>query len=67
MRERRNQLGYSQQEVAKSAGLTRVNYSSIERGRTEPSINQMISIARVLEVRANVNFFKNSCDIMEQK
>ncbi|MEB6549125.1 helix-turn-helix domain-containing protein [Heyndrickxia sporothermodurans] len=66
MRERRDQLGFSQQDVADRAGLSRANYSHIERGRTEPNIEQMISIAEVLKVKPNVNFFKNYCDNMEQ-
>jgi len=66
MRERRNQLELSQQYVADRAKLTRANYSSIERGRTEPNIAQMISIAKVLNVKPNANFFKNYCDDMEQ-
>ncbi|MCJ0932963.1 helix-turn-helix transcriptional regulator [Virgibacillus halodenitrificans] len=67
MRERRESLELSQQAVADRAGLTRVNYSSIERGRTEPNIQQMVSIANVLKVKPNVNFFKDFCDDMEQK
>ncbi len=61
MRERREELNLSQQYVADHAGLTRVNYSSIERGRTEPNIKQMISIAKVLNVKPNANFFKDYC------
>ena len=66
MRERREQLGLSQQYVADHAGLTRANYSHIERGRTEPNIQQMISIAKVLNVKPDANFFKDKCDEMEQ-
>lgn len=62
MRERREQLGLSQQYVADHAELTRANYSHIERGRTEPNIKQMIAIAKVLNVKPNVNFFKDFCD-----
>lgn len=66
MRDRRDQLGLSQQYVADHANLTRANYSHIERGRTEPNIKQMIDIARVLNVKPDANFFKNYCDNMEQ-
>lgn len=67
MRERRLLLKLSQQEVAERAGLTRVNYSSIERGRTEPNIEQMEAIAKALKVTPNINFFKDYCDDMEQE
>lgn len=67
MRNRRLDLGLSQKDVADKAGLTRVNYSSIERGRTEPNIEQMISIAHVLDVIPDVNFFKNKCYESELK
>jgi putative transcriptional regulator len=65
MRERREQLGLSQQDVADCAGLSRANYSHIERGRTEPNLSQMISIAKVLKVKPNANFFTDECDEME--
>lgn len=67
MRERREQLKLSQQEVADRAGLTRGNYSHIERGRNEPNLDQMISIAKVLKVKPDANFFKDFCDDMEQE
>lgn len=67
MRERREQLGLSQQFVADRANLTRANYSHIERGRNEPNIKQMIAIAKALNVKANVNFFKDFCDKTDQK
>lgn len=68
MKNRRLSLNFSQQDVAdKIPDLTRGNYSSIERGRTEPSLNQMIEISKVLKVKPEVNFFKDYCDDMEQK
>lgn len=67
MRIRRLELGFSQQEVADNAGLSRANYSHIERGRSEPNLNQMISIAKVLKVDPNANFFTNKCDVEEQR
>lgn len=62
MRKQREELCLSQQKVAELAGLTRVNYSSIERGRTEPNIDQMIAIANVLKVEPELNFFEDFCD-----
>ncbi|WP_079709958.1 helix-turn-helix transcriptional regulator [Paraliobacillus ryukyuensis] len=67
MKERREELCLSQQDVSdKIPFMTRGNYSSIERGRTEPNIKQMISIAKVLEVEPKLNFFKDFCDETDQ-
>ncbi|ASF40990.1 transcriptional regulator [Halobacillus halophilus] len=66
MRQQREKLNLSQQKVADTAGLTRVNYSSIERGRTEPNIEQMIAIAKALKVTPDVNFFEDFCDVSYQ-
>lgn len=67
MRDRRIKLNLSQQEVADRAGLSRGNYSHIERGRSEPNLEQMISIAKVLKVEPNANFFADDCYDSEQK
>lgn len=66
MRKRRDALNLSQQEVADNSNMSRANYSHIERGRSEPNIEQMISIAKVLKVKPDVNFFKDFCDELEQ-
>lgn len=62
MRNRRRELRLSQQVVADKSGLSRANYSHIERGRSEPNLSQMLSIAKVLKVDPNVNFFADECD-----
>lgn len=63
MRERRVDLGLSQEQVANEAGMTRANYAHIERGRHEPSLEQMTAIARALRVdNPTVLFFRNECD-----
>lgn len=67
MRERRLELNLSQQEVADRTGLSRANYSHIERGRSEPNLEQMVSIAKALKVEPNANFFVDKCDDLEQK
>lgn len=67
MRDRRIKLNLSQQEVADRAGLSRANYSHIERGRSEPNLEQMVSIAKALKVEPNAKFFIAECDDMEQK
>ncbi|UOE54945.1 helix-turn-helix domain-containing protein [Cytobacillus oceanisediminis] len=65
MKDQRIKLGLSQQEVADKSGLSRANYSHIERGRSEPNLSQMVSIAKVLKVDPNANFFVNNCDKTE--
>jgi transcriptional regulator with XRE-family HTH domain len=63
MLERRKMLGLSQQIVADRAGLTRSNYAHIERGRHEPSLEQMECISKALNIKKpSLNFFKNYCD-----
>lgn len=59
---RRKELGLTQQEVADMSGMTRSNYAHIERGRHNPSINQMKSITKSLKVKLDVNFFEVFCD-----
>lgn len=66
MKNRRLELKLSQQQVADLAGMTRGNYAHIERGRHEPNIEQMERIAKALQVKATIDFFKHDCDKMEQ-
>lgn len=68
MRNRRIQLGLSQQKAAEKAKMTRGNYAHIERGRHEPSIAQMELISKALGLeQVNINFFENNCDEMYRK
>lgn len=68
MREKRRELGLTQEQAAEKAGLSRSNYAHIERGRNEPSIDQMESIAKALNIKnPSVNFFKDFCDEMYLK
>ena len=62
MKERRLFLGLSQEEVAEKANMFRANYAHIERGRHEPSIEQMEAIAKALMVKPELNFFANESD-----
>lgn len=58
---RRKELGLTQEEAAKRAGMTRGNWSHIERGRHEPSIEQMQVISDVLGVEPTIDFFEDVC------
>jgi len=46
----RNIMGLNQAEIAKQIGISRVAYSSIESGKSEPRINTLIKIANVFGV-----------------
>lgn len=67
MKKRRQELGLTQEEVAKMAGLTRANYSHIETGRRDLSLNQMSAIAKSLGVEFDGSFFEKNCDETYQK
>ncbi len=62
LKDRRTELGLSQQDVADRAGMTRANYAHIERGRHEPNLEQLEAIAKALDINPDINFFKNNCD-----
>lgn len=58
---RRKELGLTQEQVAKMCGMKRANYSHIERGRHEPSLEQMLAIAKALKVEPTIDFFEVEC------
>ncbi|EAC4797929.1 helix-turn-helix transcriptional regulator [Listeria monocytogenes] len=49
LKELREQKAYTQEEVAKKAGVERTTYASIEQGRRNPSVSKAIRIASVLD------------------
>ena len=57
IRERREQLGISQKELAEKAGISQSFLCDIEQGRCKPSIDTAIKLARVLDV-ADIKFFE---------
>ena len=57
IRERREQLGISQKELAEKAGISQSFLCDIEQGRCKPSIETAIKIAQVLDV-ADIKFFE---------
>ena len=56
IKERREQLGISQKELAKRAKISQSFLCDIEQGRCKPSIDTAIKIAQVLNV-AYIKFF----------
>ena len=53
IREKREELGLSQKELAEKSGITQSFLCDIEQGRSKPSIDVAITLAKVLEVREN--------------
>jgi len=54
IRERREHLGLSQEDVAHLAAMHVSNFGKIERGLANPSLHTMLRIASVLEVDPGV-------------
>lgn len=59
LKERRDLLGYSQQEVANKAGIERSYYTKIENG-LRPSVKVAQSLGKVLGLDWTI-FFTNNC------
>ena len=57
IKERREQLGLSQKELAEKAKISQSFLCDIEQGRCKPSIDTAIKIAQVLNV-ADIKFFE---------
>ena len=58
IKEKREQLGISQKELAERAKISQSFLCDIEQGRCKPSIDTAIKIAQVLDV-ADIKFFVN--------
>ncbi|WP_419923605.1 helix-turn-helix transcriptional regulator [Candidatus Poriferisocius sp.] len=48
LRERRAELGFSQDEVARRAGVSRPWLSAVENGKTSSQINELLRLAHAL-------------------
>ena len=57
IKERREQLGISQKELAERAKISQSFLCDIENGRCKPSIDTAIKLAQVLDV-ADIKFFE---------
>lgn len=57
IREKRKELGLSQKELAEKSGITQSFLCDIEQGRSKPSIDVAIKLARVLKVK-DIKFFE---------
>lgn len=52
----RAKLQMTQDQVADQAGISRLTYSGIERGTTNPSRDTIVAIASVLKCKINFTF-----------
>ena len=57
IRDRREELGLSQKELAENSGITQSFLCDIEQGRSKPSIDVAIKLANVLKVK-DIKFFE---------
>lgn len=56
IREKREQLGISQKELADKCGIAQSTLCDIEMGRCKPSLQVAVKMAQVLKVK-NIKFF----------
>ena len=57
IREKREELGLSQKEIEEKSGITQSFLCDIEQGRSKPSIDVAIKLAKVLKVK-DIKFFE---------
>ena len=57
IRKKREELGLSQKELAEKSGITQSFLCDIEQGRSKPSIDVAIKLAKVLKVK-DIKFFE---------
>ena len=57
IREKREELGLSQKELAEKSGITQSFLCDIEQGRSKPSIDVAIKLAKVQKVK-DIKFFE---------
>ena len=57
IKEKREELGLSQKELAEKSGITQSFLCDIEQGRSKPSIDVAIKLAKVLNVK-DIKFFE---------
>lgn len=57
IKEKREQLGMSQKELAEKCGIAQSTLCDIEQGRSKPSLPVAVKIANVLNVES-IKFFE---------
>ena len=66
MRQRRAELGLTQEEAAKRAGIARTSWANIETSARNPRLTVAIGIKRALEYDGDNIFFDQGCLDSEQ-
>ena len=66
IREQRNELSLSQEELGEKVYVTRQTISSWENGKSYPDINSLILLSQVFDMTID-NLVKGDLEIMEQK
>ena len=56
IRQRRKELGLSQEELAKRCGVSRQTVNAIENNKYDPTLSLAFKLARELEIRVDVLF-----------
>lgn len=57
IKEKREELGLTQKELAEKAGITQSFLCDIEQGRSKPSIDTAVKIADALNI-SDIKFFE---------
>ena len=60
IKEKREQLGISQKELAEKVGISQSFLCDIEQGRSKPRIDTALKIAEVLDIK-DIKFFNYEC------
>lgn len=67
VKERREALGWSQAELARSSGVSRAGVSAIEVGRLIPSAAAALALAKAMDCRVEEVFFFSGEDAFQSK
>ncbi|MFH1601648.1 MAG: helix-turn-helix transcriptional regulator [Candidatus Shapirobacteria bacterium] len=54
IQKRRKEMGFTQEDVADKAGISRAYMGYIEQGRNAPSLEILEKIARILKISINI-------------
>ena len=67
IKEKRNDLGYTQESLAEEIGRTPSYIGQIERGEVSPSVETLATITQLLAIDANLYFCDNYDKDFEKK
>lgn len=54
IQERRNELGFSQTEIAEKLGISQGQYARLESGKSEITVEKLISLCELLKMEVNI-------------